>query len=119
MASACPLRHELGLKFQGLVRSIQTGSFAAQRLLFRDTTSFCLKVLQVSVDETRGSWMETPIRTRNEMFAENLMQVSDVDIVVFPPLTCVPHTRTGQEGPLASPFARKSGPPVLCKGGQL
>ena len=48
-------------------------SFAAQRLLFRDTTSFCLKVLQVLVDDTRGSWMETPIRTRNEdMFAENL-----------------------------------------------
>ena len=62
-----------------------------------------------------ASRIETPIRTRNEMFAENLMQVSDVDIVVFPPLTCVPHTRTGQEGPLASPFARKSGPPVLWR----
>ena len=47
--------------------------------------------------------------------AENLIQVSDVDIVVFPPLTCVPHTRTGQEGPLASPFARESGPPVLWR----
>ena len=91
-------------------------SFAAQRLLFRDTTSFCLTFLQALIDDTRGSRIETPIRTRNEMFAENLMQVSDVDIVVFPPpLTCVPHTRTGQEGPLASPFARKSGPPVLWR----
>ena len=67
------------------------------------------------IDDTRGSRIETPLSSRNEMFAENLMQVSDVDIVVFPPLTCVPHTRTGQEGPLASPFARKSGPPVLWR----
>ena len=87
-------------------------SCAPYRFMFRDTTAFYLMVLQALIDDTRGSRIETPIRTRNEMFAENLMQVSDVDIVVFPPLTCVPHTRTGQEGPLASPFARKSGPAV-------
>ena len=82
-------------------------------LALLDAASFCLAFLQALIDDTRGSRIETPLSSRNEMFAENLMQVSDVDIVVFPPLTCVPHTRTGQEGPLASPFARKSGPPVL------
>ena len=74
-------------------------------LALLDAASFCLAFLQVLIDDTRGSRIETPIRTRNEMFAENLMQVSDVDIVVFPPLTCVPHTRTGQEGPLAACIA--------------
>ena len=81
-------------------------------LALLDAASFCLAFLQALIDDTRGSRIETPLSSRNEMFAENLMQVSDVDIVVFPPLTCVPHTRTGQEGPLASPFARKSGPAV-------
>ena len=81
-------------------------------LALLDAASFCLAFLQALIDDTRWSRIETPLSSRNEMFAENLMQVSDVDIVVFPPLTCVPHTRTGQEGPLASPFARKSGPAV-------
>ena len=76
-------------------------------LALLDAASFCLAFLQALIDDTRGSRIETPLSSRNEMFAENPMQVSDVDIVVFPPLTCVPHTRTGQEGPLASPFARK------------
>ena len=75
-------------------------------LALLDAASFCLAFLQALIDDTRGSRIETPLSSRNEMFAENLMQVSDVDIVVFPPLTCVPHTRTGQEGPLASPFSR-------------
>ena len=73
-------------------------------LALLDAASFCLAFLQALIDDTRGSRIETPLSSRNEMFAENLIQVSDVDIVVFPPLTCVPHTRTGQEGPLASPF---------------
>ena len=74
-------------------------------LALLDAASFCLAFLQALIDDTRGSRIETPLSPRNEMLAENLMQVSDVDIVVFPPLTCVPHTRTGQEGPQTTGIA--------------
>ena len=40
--------------------------FCSMPLALLDAASFCLKVLQVSVDETRWSWMETPLSSRNE-----------------------------------------------------
>ena len=40
--------------------------FCSMCLLCRDAASFCLTFLQALVDDTRGSWMETPLSSRNE-----------------------------------------------------